>query len=81
MIVEALRKCGVHVIHLSDLGKGIPDLLCWHRGRYLLLEVKAPDGYPNKEQQEFIARWPGELHIVHSVDEALTAVLGKDVMA
>ena len=80
-IVDALRKIGVSVLHLHQVGKGCPDLLCWHRHRYVLLEVKVPGEGPNKEQVEFIDRWPGELHIVHSVTEALVAILGKEVMA
>ena len=80
-IVEALRKCGVKVYHTHQIGGGFPDLLVWHRNRFLLLEVKIPGEGPNKEQADFIAACPGELHVVHSIAEALTAVLGKEAMA
>lgn len=79
-IVEALRKCGVKVYHTHQIGSGFPDLLVWHRNRYMLLEVKMPGSGPNKEQQEFIAACPGEMHVVHTITEALRAVLGAEAM-
>lgn len=80
-IVEALRKCGVKVYHTHQIGGGFPDLLCWHRNRYVLLEVKMLGKKPNKDQEDFIAACPGELHVVHTITEALEAVLGEKVMA
>jgi len=68
----------VKVYHTHQIGGGFPDLLAWHRGRFLLLEVKMPGEAPNKEQREFLAACPGEVHVVHSVYEALQAVLGKE---
>jgi hypothetical protein len=74
-IVDALRAVGVSV---EIIGKPVDLLLC-HRGETLLMEVKNPDGKDRltKDQVEFIARWPGKVHIVHSIDEALRAVLGE----
>jgi len=75
-IVKALRAVGVSVYYLK-----LPlDLLCWHRGRYVLLECKDDDGRISKVQAKFLATWPGEVHIVRSPREAIAAVLGKDVM-
>lgn len=58
-IVAALRKCGAKVLSLAAVGKGCPDLLVLHRGRYQLLEVKNLKGknhmYP--AQEEFHADW------------------------
>ncbi len=34
-----------------------------------------------KAQTEFIARWPGKIHVVRSKEEAITAILGKEVLA
>lgn len=78
-IVEALRRCGVSVEHI----KKPLDLLICHRGETSLMEVKNPDGRDEltKEQVEFIAKWPGKIHIVRTVEQALVAVLGKEVMA
>lgn len=76
-IVEALRRISVNV---EPIGKPV-DLLICHRGETSLMEVKNPDGRDQitKDQAEFLARWPGRVHIVRSVDEALRAVLGKDM--
>jgi hypothetical protein len=75
-IVEALRRCGVWVQHLHTVGQGCPDLLIWNRGKYALMECKSHGEKINKAQAEFIAACPGEIHIVHSADEALKAVVG-----
>lgn len=78
-IVSALRQLGIAV---EIIGKPV-DLLCWHRGRYYLLEVKNPDGFDRitKEQAEFMARWPGAVFIVRSVEEAIRAVVGEEMLA
>jgi hypothetical protein len=78
-IVGRLRACGVFV---EVIGKPV-DLLVWHRGVPSLMEVKNRDGKNQltKEQVEFIARYPGDVHIVHDEGEALLAVLGKEVLA
>ena len=34
-----------------------------------------------KEQAEFMARWPGEYHIVRNVPQALEAALGKKALS
>jgi hypothetical protein len=79
-IVEALRKVGVWVLHLHQLGGGTPDLLCWNRGRFVLVECKSPGEKINALQAEFMATCPGEIHVVQSPEEALVAVLGEEVM-
>ena len=70
-IIRALRRCGVSV---EVIGKPV-DLLCCVRGVLHLVECKTESGRLTKDQVEFIARWPGKVHIVHSVDEALAAVI------
>lgn len=72
-IVKALRKCGFQV----EIIERPLDLLVANRERTFLLEVKGVDGRLTKDQTEFLARWPGEWHIVRSVDQAMTAALGK----
>lgn len=75
-IVKALRKVGANVYVV-----GLPlDLLVWHRGRYLLVEVKEPDGRLTQTQQEFIDSWPGEIAIVRGPLEAVAAVVGAEAM-
>jgi hypothetical protein len=78
-IVDALRRCCVQV---EPIGKPV-DLLICHRGETALMEVKNPDGRDQltKDQIEFMARWPGKVHVVRSVDEAIRCVLGDEVMA
>ena len=73
-IVKALRKIGARVLHLHQLGKGVPDLLCAWKGRNILLEIKLPGEKPNPLQIAFHAEWGGELHIVHSPQEAIEAL-------
>ena len=74
-IVAALRRIGVAV---EVIGQPV-DLLICNRGVTELMEVKNPDGRNRitKAQAEFIARWPGTIHFVRSVDEALNAVVMK----
>lgn len=77
-LVEALKKIGAKCYFI---GKPV-DLLVGFRGKNLLLEVKRPDkrGQPSavtKEQRDFIAAWPGDVQICYTVDEAISAVVGK----
>lgn len=78
-IVDALRRCGVSV---EIIGKPVDLLLCC-RGETSLMEVKNPDGKDQltKDQVEFIARWPGKVHVVRSKEEAIREVLGEKVLA
>jgi len=68
-IIEALRAHGVLVWQIG--GRGLPDLLCLHRTRWVPLEVKTgPKGRLSAVQALQQAPWA----IVRSVDEALQAV-------
>lgn len=77
-IVEALRKVGAKVHYIKEP----VDLVVGFRGRNVLLEVKNESGRDEltQAQKDFIAGWPGEVHVVRDVPQALTAVLGKEVM-
>ena len=70
-IIKALRRCGVSV---EVIGKPV-DLLCCVRGQTCLVEVKSDSGRLTKDQVEFIARWPGTVHIVKSPEEAVLALI------
>ena len=74
-VVKALRRCGVSV----RIIKQPVDLLLCHRGITSLMEVKNSDGRDQltKEQIYFIAIWPGKVHVIHTPEEAISAVLGK----
>lgn len=50
-IVDALRRVGAEVWRLS--GKGLPDLLVRHRGRYEAAEIKTAKGKETAHQGSF----------------------------
>ena len=75
-IVQAMRSVGAKVEHSHQIGGGFPDLIVWANGRTFLVEVKMPGEKLNKQQVEFVAAWPGELHVVHNEAEAVKAVTG-----
>jgi hypothetical protein len=75
-VVKALRAIGAKVYYLK-----LPlDLLVWFRGETSLMEVKTEDGKLTKQQVEFIAEWPGTVHIVQSPQAAVAAVIGPEAM-
>ena len=80
-IVDALRRIGVWVLPLHRVGQGCPDLLWYHRGRYGLIEIKEPGKKLNAEQREFHAKWAGPISVVIGADQAIAAVLGKELLA
>lgn len=75
-LVEALKKIGAKCYFI---GKPV-DLLVGFRKSNILLECKRPDkrGQPSaitQAQKDFIETWPGQVAIVHTIDEAITAVI------
>jgi hypothetical protein len=75
-IAAALRSIGVTVQPLHTIGRGIPDLLCTFRGRTFLVEVKDPtkpksDRQLTPAQRKWHAEWPGEIHVVETVEQAI----------
>jgi hypothetical protein len=74
-IVQALRKLGCPVLDISMVGGGAPDLVvATIRGEWIMLELKTAKGVVSERQKQFHSKWPGIIHIVRSVDEALRAV-------
>jgi len=82
-IVRAFEKLGCHVIDLSALGCGVPDLLIWCRHEWHLLDVKnLTTGYGrrglNNRQKKWALEWQGPpVYLVHSIDEAADFVAGR----
>lgn len=83
-IVDALKRVGVSV---EVIGKPVDLLLCC-RGETSLMEVKNPERTSDdpesrwtKAQVEFIARWPGKVHVARTPEEAVRLALGEEVMA
>lgn len=77
-IVEALRKCGIGVIILAGLGKGVPDLLVSSKTKMRLLEVKIPGERESltPDQRKFFSNWVGvPIEIVTTPMEALEIML------
>jgi hypothetical protein len=79
-VVAALRSVGAKVEHTHQVGGGFPDLVVWARGRTFLAEVKMPGESLNKQQAEFFAAWPGEIHILRTPEEAIKAAIGEESM-
>lgn len=71
-IVKVFRGCGASVEVLSDVGRGVPDLLVGFRGITLLVEVKSEKGKLTVEQRNWNVAWSGSTPIiVRSIDDAL----------
>lgn len=72
--MDALRKVGVSV---EVIGRPVDLLVYSKRNGMLLMEVKNPNGGKlTKDQVEFIARWPGPIHVVETVEQALQIAVG-----
>ena len=75
-IVEALRRCGVFVFSLHEIGKGCPDLLlCHHRTRsYYLAEIKNGKlGWKlTRSQKKFRALCPAPVLVFTCITDAVT---------
>lgn len=70
-IVAALRAAGRRVLDLSRVGAGVPDLLVFYGGHFIMMEVKAGKGKLTPAQAAFAMQWP--VVVVRSVAEALAA--------
>ncbi len=65
-LLAALHAAGVQTWQLH--GSGLPDLLCFFRGRFTPLELKSARGTLTPFQQDI--PWP----IVRSIDEAFSCL-------
>jgi hypothetical protein len=81
MIVEALRRAGASVQVLSEVGKGVPDLLIGittHQGKAVnvLVEVKNPAGRCDLTDAErhWIESWKGQVAICRTPEEVLAVL-------
>jgi hypothetical protein len=76
-ITAALRAAGCSVAILSDLGRGVPDLIvATPAGDNILIEIKSPGGKLTPAEAEFIAGWLGPVFVVSDIDQALTVIRG-----
>jgi len=78
-IVKALRSIGCQVYYIK-----LPVDLLVSGGRLgnanLLMECKVHGEKLNGLQEAFWIRWPGAKVVVHSPQEAIEAVLGKEIL-
>jgi hypothetical protein len=72
-IVAALRAAGRTVEVLSDVGRGVPDLLVSVCGRNYLLEVKAGKAGLTQDEARWHAAWRGQVAVVRTPQEAIEA--------
>lgn len=78
-IVRALREIGASVQSLSELGRGVPDLLVGYRGKNWLMEIKDWKQPPSKrkltpDEKKWHQQWTGQVHVVETFDEALKII-------
>jgi hypothetical protein len=84
-IVKALRDVGASVGVMSDLGRGMPDLMVGYtppngKPQTYLLEVKTAAGKLTADEHKWHMLWRGQVAIVRSVEDALR-VIGVEVTA
>lgn len=82
-VIDALKRVGVAV----EIIRQPVDLLICCKGETSLMEVKNPERTSDdpmsrmtKAQVEFIARWPGKVHVVRTPAEAVRAALGPEAL-
>ena len=75
-IVQALRKAGVVVTPMHQLGKGVADLLCSYRQVWTVLEVKDGSKPPSArklttDEARWIAAQKAPVYVVTTALEAV----------
>lgn len=75
-VVTTLRQIGAVVVDLANLGRDVPDVLAYFRGRTWLLEIKSPRGKLTPGQSDWMAHWPGHCAVVRSAEDAIRVVTG-----
>lgn len=72
-IVAALRAAGRAVEIISDVGRGVPDLLVSIGGVNFLLEVKIPGAKLTEDERRWHLAWRGNVAVVTTAQEAVDA--------
>lgn len=72
-----MREAGFKVRYIKEPTDLIVGFRNPNTGRKfnVLLEVKTEEGRLTKQQVEFIAEWPGPVHIVRDPEEAVNIVI------
>ena len=71
-IITALEGVGCHVLKLS--GAGVPDLACYFRSTWYLLDCKTKRGRLTADQTWATDISPDAVKIVRSAEQALIAI-------
>jgi len=75
-IVAELRQMGYRVAVISDLGRGLPDIIVGGHGLVFLCEVKNPEEKWSltPSEREFHELWSGMVHIVETTEDILDLI-------
>lgn len=80
-IVKEIRKTGISVFILSNVGKGFPDIICGFRGKNFLFEIKDSKKTCSQKvltvaEKEFFESWKGQVHKIETTEEVLNIIMG-----
>ena len=83
VIVKALRSVGCSVLHLHQLGRGVPDILASYHDCLYLMEIKdgsraASERRLTQDEFEWHSAWDGPVYIVETIADALS-VIGVEI--
>jgi Holliday junction resolvase len=70
-VTEALRKLGITVLVLSNVGHGAPDLLLGYAKKNYLVELKCGKNELTSFEKRFFDDWRGQALVAHNLDEIL----------
>ncbi len=75
-IVRDLRKLGCVVTDLSNLGKGVPDILVSYEGIWYLFELKNPMQVKSKQrltndEQKWVNKQKAPVYIIREMSDAI----------
>jgi Holliday junction resolvase len=71
-IVDYLRACCVSVADTSKLGNGFPDIVCGHKGKNYLFEIKVDKKKRlTPDEETFSVAWKGQYQVITTPQEAL----------
>jgi Holliday junction resolvase len=77
-LVKELRAIGASVAITSNIGNGFVDIVVGYKGVNYLFEIKDGEKVPSQrkltpDEVEFFAKWSGNCHVVHNLNECLLA--------
>lgn len=78
-IAHALSQSGHHVTDLSNVGRGVPDLLCTRNGQCFLVEIKNEEGRNRftPSQVEYYALVKAPVFVVRTINDVELLINGQ----